>query len=432
VAGNICNVIVVSGATDVAYRFAPALGIGSGSTGNIQAAACQGACGGPPSVPLDIVVIIDRTTSMTNSDLGKAESAARSILMAFDPSLQHVALGVLPQSSTTSKSSTTSSGNGGFACQAGAYSVPLTSTLVGGDPGGTWVPVIYPAPALPGTALASNYQTSPGVLNESSQLVNTINCLTQAAGTDQGDAVAAATNLLTLYGRTVNGVKVKQDIILLTDGKPQVPSGSDNGTNPFSCKYASNKAISAKAAGIELYTIGFGVVTTDGCPDATGSVDNAGKDWHGQSAIDLLSGISTQPALGTTDCTAAENTDKDHFFCLPKSGDLTSVFGQVIEALGVGPHLIALPYPIPSVTGVSPATGGPSIGGNIVTITGLGFTGAVTVQFGGGAVGFSFVSDTSITARAPAGTNGQVVDITVTTPGGTSITTPADRYTYGP
>ena len=40
------------------------------------------------------------------------------------------------------------------------------------------------------------------------------------------------------------------------------------------------------------------------------------------------------------------------------------------------------------------------------------------------------VSATSITATAPAGTG--TVDVTVTTPGGTSATSSADQFTYVP
>ena len=64
-----------------------------------------------------------------------------------------------------------------------------------------------------------------------------------------------------------------------------------------------------------------------------------------------------------------------------------------------------------------------------MTITGTGFTGATAVDFGTTpATSFTVVSDTSITADSPAGTG--TVDVTVTTPGGTSATSPADQFTY--
>ena len=48
-----------------------------------------------------------------------------------------------------------------------------------------------------------------------------------------------------------------------------------------------------------------------------------------------------------------------------------------------------------------------------------------------GATSYTVVSATSITAVFPAGSAG-TVDVTVTTPGGTSVTSPADEFMYDP
>jgi Bacterial Ig-like domain (group 3)/IPT/TIG domain/Tyrosine-protein kinase ephrin type A/B receptor-like len=91
-----------------------------------------------------------------------------------------------------------------------------------------------------------------------------------------------------------------------------------------------------------------------------------------------------------------------------------------------------IPVPVPVVTGVSPASG-PLAGGTSVTITGSGFTGASAVAFGAtAATSFTVNSDTSITATAPAGASVGAVDVTVTTPNGTSATSQNDQYTYTP
>ena len=82
----------------------------------------------------------------------------------------------------------------------------------------------------------------------------------------------------------------------------------------------------------------------------------------------------------------------------------------------------------PGVALVSP-TSGPPGGGTQVTITGHDFTGATAVSFGGTpAASFTVTADTSITATAPAGAGS--VDVTVTTPGGQSPTSSADKFTY--
>jgi hypothetical protein len=84
----------------------------------------------------------------------------------------------------------------------------------------------------------------------------------------------------------------------------------------------------------------------------------------------------------------------------------------------------------PTVTQVSPNAGVPG-GGTSVTITGTNFTAATAVKFGGtNATSFTVNSATSITAVDPVGTAGTTVDVTVTTPLGTSAASNADRFTY--
>ena len=90
--------------------------------------------------------------------------------------------------------------------------------------------------------------------------------------------------------------------------------------------------------------------------------------------------------------------------------------------------------PAPTVTVVNP-TAGPLGGGTPVTITGTNFgpNGGCTtsgVKFGANAAtSFTVNSPTQITATSPAGAAG-IVDITVTTNGGTSATGASDRFTY--
>jgi large repetitive protein len=88
------------------------------------------------------------------------------------------------------------------------------------------------------------------------------------------------------------------------------------------------------------------------------------------------------------------------------------------------------PFPQPSVTSLSPASGS-RFGGTLVTITGTGFTDTALVSFGGTAgTSVIYVSDSQITARSPARLTGGTVDVTVTTSGGTSPVVAGDRFTY--
>ena len=97
------------------------------------------------------------------------------------------------------------------------------------------------------------------------------------------------------------------------------------------------------------------------------------------------------------------------------------------EALGDLLQQLALPPP--TVTAIDP-TRGPTAGGTSVTITGTNFTGATAVQFGSAnATSFTISSGTSISAISPANALG-TVDVTVTGPGGTSVTSAADQFNY--
>ncbi|MBI0317507.1 IPT/TIG domain-containing protein [Streptomyces javensis] len=90
---------------------------------------------------------------------------------------------------------------------------------------------------------------------------------------------------------------------------------------------------------------------------------------------------------------------------------------------GVSYTYVAVPAPV--LTSVSPGQG-PTGGGNTVTLTGSGFTGATAVRFGAvSATSFTVMSATQITAVAPPGSG--TVQVTVTTPGGTSN---GVSYTY--
>jgi hypothetical protein len=81
--------------------------------------------------------------------------------------------------------------------------------------------------------------------------------------------------------------------------------------------------------------------------------------------------------------------------------------------------------PAPVVSSLSP-TSGPN--GTFVTITGTNFSGATAVNFGADTSTYAVNSPTSISATVPPGTG--LVDVTVVTPGGSSVTTANDHYTY--
>src|SRR5215475_2444584 len=112
--------------------------------------------------------------------------------------------------------------------------------------------------------------------------------------------------------------------------------------------------------------------------------------------------------------------------CLPLAG---AVFAVLLCAVGLEGEAQAQFGP-PTVANVNPNTG-PMQGGTSVTITGTNFSEVTAVRFGSNAAGSFIVnSTTQITATSPAGIG--TVDVTVTTPGGTSVPSTADQFTYVP
>lgn len=268
-------------------------------------------------------------------------------------------------------------------------------------------------------AVINESYVNGGNLNTSSGIVKAINCVTNSnlssTGTNLSTPMDMARVYLQTFGRT--DPKVKKGIIFETDGAPEYNNTGD--PSNYTCAAARAAADRAKAATIEIYTIGF---------DVGGENCNDG----GQSAVNLLGGLATGPIINGSNCSnnGNENRDGDHFFCEPGGSDLTAVFqAAAADLAGIRTHLVQ-PYPAPIVTARGPS-GGSHNGGTVVTITGTNFTGAVAVKFGGtNASSFTVLSDTSIRATAPPGETGTTVDIRVTTPGGSSPITGADKFTY--
>jgi len=300
------------------------------------------------------------------------------------------------------------------------YTGPFTDQFLA-DNMAKWIPV-----GLTGTQNADvleSFRNANGTVNTSSTISKTIGCILPPndlySGTDQASPFDFATAYL--MGTSVSArharAGVPTGIIFETDGTPQ--------TQNYTCQQAQTAASAAKARGIEVFTIGFFASNQAGsqCPDGSGT-------WWHKTVVQSLAAMATNSAtVSTNSCDAGENTDNDHFFCVPAANQLADAFRAAAFALASGSRLVQL-YPQPIVTGV--AGSGGSAGGTTVTISGKYFTEAYSVTFGGmAATSFTVQSDTTITAVSPAHPQG-TVDIQVSTPGGSSNITGADHYTYGP
>jgi hypothetical protein len=105
----------------------------------------------------------------------------------------------------------------------------------------------------------------------------------------------------------------------------------------------------------------------------------------------------------------------------------------LVDVLGSRLTFTYITAPPPEIDALIPNTGS-AIGGRIpISFIGSGFTGATGATFGGlaapGAVLVFSDTDAFVTAY-PAGTAGTSVHVQITTPGGTSATTLADKFAY--
>ncbi len=296
-----------------------------------------------------------------------------------------------------------------------------------------WIPIGLTGTdsKLPAPAYSEAYSNAAGVVNANAHITSAVTCF---AGNYTGTNLATPINMAAHYLKDSGRQHSKWGILLETDGQPFQPSGAPDPGN-YTCAQSNAEATAAKATvnadgvPIEIYTVGFGLDGSNdtNCPDGSGA-------FSGKKVTYLLSSMAStnfapSPNGTVSGCVPAENTDADHFFCEPKTSDLIATFSIVAtQFAGIRTHLVQL-YPAPVISSLSPANA-PAAGGTTVTITGHYFTSTSSVKFGNTSVGFTVQSDTSIRVTSPAGPAGTTVDITVTSGGGTSLLTSADRFTY--
>jgi hypothetical protein len=145
-------------------------------------------------------------------------------------------------------------------------------------------------------------------------------------------------------------------------------------------------------------------------------------------------------AFGTNNSAAYIIDDSSHIHAtVPSStGGIPGQVHVVVTTGGgsstSGPNDLYTYVGTPTVTAVSP-NNGPTAGGTPVTITGTNFLGyssiggVTSVKFGAVSATFSITDAGHIAATSPPGAAG-LVDVRVTSDGGTSTVNPGDQYTY--
>lgn len=176
-----------------------------------------------------------------------------------------------------------------------------------------------------------------------------------------------------------------------------------------------------------------GTVASQPTPSITGISPNSGPVAGGSSVIISGSNFTGATAVrfGGAPATGFTVNSATSITATAPAGSAGTVDITVTTAGGTSATGAADQYTYvaaPSVTSVSPDNGS---AGSSVTITGSNFTGATAVQFGTTAAqNFTVNSATQISAIAPPATTGAVVNITVTTAGGTSATGTTNQFLY--
>jgi hypothetical protein len=107
--------------------------------------------------------------------------------------------------------------------------------------------------------------------------------------------------------------------------------------------------------------------------------------------------------------------------------DVTVITGNWVSETGLADQF-TYTVPLPVIDSLSTSEGS-IIGGTPVTITGTNMAMTTNVHFGLVPAVFTAISDTQIQAITPPGAAG-IVDITITSPSGTSLAVSTDEFTY--
>ena len=240
-----CNTIRVGAQQDVPFSFAKVMGIDHGSTGSQISIACAGSCGTVAPNPMDVVVVADRTLSMTvplactltgatpchdyRTDL---VNGITSMLQVMTPEQQYIAMGALGPSARTRSTAESKACNSNATTGQGLVypsgSVSTSST-------GSWIPITF----------KKDYLGAPDVngvraVNSTSKLVQAINCLDDVDSTRENRLATTRTalasplkaaaryllgkpgdenNVASLGGGDRSG-SIRKVIIFETDGEP--------------------------------------------------------------------------------------------------------------------------------------------------------------------------------------------------------------------
>jgi Flp pilus assembly protein TadG len=283
------NTVHITQTANVPTHFLRLIGIDS-ITETVRAQACS-PCGG---IPLDVMIVLDRTGSMAGSKLTNAKSGILAFLGGMDPTIDNVGLVVLPPAPSTSQACSTNDDQ--------LYQSTTSAYLLVG--------------------LSNSYATSQGNLNTNSPLVSTVNCVQAKGGTAYTLAMDTAYQELVAHGRP----ETQKVIVFLSDGAanygPQYyASTSPYLTNP--CKSAVDNAATFKANAVLVYTIAYTTTTSDICKVSPGGrIGNhvvTPQEYDKYAESPQISAVSAMQQIASP----------GNYYSNPNPTSLTSIFAAI-------------------------------------------------------------------------------------------------------
>ncbi len=266
------NAVVVEQSTKVNTFFARVLGIDS-----IDVSARATACSPCSAKPLDVMLVLDRTTSMCRggncSKLNNARAGIKTFLTFMDPEQDRVGLSVFPPAASVS------------------------------DRCGPTPTSNYDAPS-------AAYVVAP-LHNDYSGLTSTLDCLQPGERTSYANALEAAQAQLSANGRP----GVSDVIVFLSDGRANYGPAYYPDSSPYRrrpCAQAISSAAAAKASDTQIYTIGY---------DLGGKLCQA-YDWS-----------TEQPSISSVQAIMAMASAPDMFFEQPNAGELNTLYTRIASQL---------------------------------------------------------------------------------------------------
>jgi hypothetical protein len=285
------NALVVEENASVPTKFARVLGIDNFNV-HAKATACS-PCG---QKPLDVMLVLDRTGSMCDTagctDLNNAVQGIKTFLGEMDPEYDQVGLAVLPPAPSVS----------------GRCQKPPDETQTQTYDSKTAAYVVVP--------LSTDYLVN-GKLNNSSNLVSTVNCIKADGWTAYATALEKAQDELDAHGRS----GVQKVIVFLSDGAANTGPAYLGASSPYlkqPCHQGITSAQSIAGSGTMVFTIGY-----DLQHDTCRAEDLTHKD-NGVYRRTL-----EEPSITAEEAMRGMASSGGYFYNQPDAGQLNTIYTAV-------------------------------------------------------------------------------------------------------